>query len=154
MVEETNTLKSHADEIEKYNEFDASKMKEKYNDLAANYDQTLVDVVGYVDPVKMADAISTHLNLPKDAKIIDLGCGTGLTGMELKKVGFTDITGTDASDGMLVEAEKKQAYNKLVELYCCRDQIPEDLKGKFDVACSTGLMAHDHVDGTIISEKI
>ena len=72
----------------------------------------------------------------------------------MKKRGYEQVTGIDASDGMLKEAEKKQAYSKLLEFYCCRDGLPEEITGKFDLACSSGLMAHDHVDGRVLDEKI
>lgn len=55
---------------------------------------------------------------------------------------------------MLKEAEKKEAYNKLIEFYCCRDGLPEEITAKYDVATSSGLMAHDHVDGRVLDEKI
>ena len=92
------------DELLKYNEFQSDKIKEKYDDLAEKYDETLVDVVGYPDPEQVAQTISEYLKLPKDIKVIDLGCGTGLVGQELKKLGYCNVCGTDASPGMLAKA--------------------------------------------------
>ena len=40
-------------------------------------------------------------DLPRDSKIIDFGCGTGLAGEQLAVVGFTTIDGNDGSEEML-----------------------------------------------------
>ena len=45
-------------------------------------------------------------SLPKNGKILDLGCGTGIPiGKKLQSVGFT-ITGVDVSDEMIKEFQK------------------------------------------------
>lgn len=41
----------------------------------------------------------TPLNLPKDAKILDLGCGPGYFLNEMKALGYTDLTGVTLSPG-------------------------------------------------------
>ena len=46
--------------------------------------------------------------------IMDLGCGTGLLGMEINQ--FCDyLEGIDLSEKMLAEAKKKNIYNKLIK---------------------------------------
>lgn len=51
----------------------------------------------YVDP----------LNIPKDAKILDLGCGPGYFLDEMKQRGYTDVTGVTLSPGDIQLCESK-----------------------------------------------
>lgn len=51
----------------------------------------------YIDPI----------NLPKDAKILDLGCGPGYFLDEMKKREFTDVTGVTLSPGDVALCESK-----------------------------------------------
>jgi len=53
-------------------------------------------VKDYVDP----------LNLPKNAKILDLGCGPGYFLDEMKERGYTDLTGVTLSPGDIEICEK------------------------------------------------
>jgi len=54
-------------------------------------------VTTYIDP----------LNLPKNTKILDLGCGPGYFLDEMKDRGYTDITGVTLSPGDVEICEKK-----------------------------------------------
>lgn len=54
-------------------------------------------VATYIDP----------LNLPKNAKILDLGCGPGYFLDEMKKRGYTDTTGVTLSPGDIKICEDK-----------------------------------------------
>ena len=48
---------------------------------------------------------------PLGAKILDAGAGTGLVGLELQRLGYTDICAMDISPGMLAQARAKGCYN-------------------------------------------
>ena len=54
-------------------------------------------VTDYIDP----------LNLPKNAKILDLGCGPGYFLDEMKTRGYTDLTGVTLSPGDVKTCEDK-----------------------------------------------
>lgn len=58
---------------------------------------TTQTVKEYIDP----------LNLPLDSKIIDVGCGPGYFLDEMKKRGYTDVTGITLSHGDIDECKKK-----------------------------------------------
>lgn len=47
------------------------------------------------------------LNLPKDAKILDMGCGPGYFLDEMKKLGYTDLTGVTLSHGDIAMCQSK-----------------------------------------------
>jgi predicted TPR repeat methyltransferase len=48
-----------------------------------------------------------------DARILDLGCGTGLVGEELKKHGYKNIHGVDLTPELLESAKAKGIYGLL-----------------------------------------
>jgi SAM-dependent methyltransferase len=60
-------------------------------------DLTAQVVKGYIDP----------LNLPKDAHIMDLGCGPGYFLDEMKERGYTNVTGVTLSPGDIKICESK-----------------------------------------------
>lgn len=65
-----------------------------------------------------------ELNLPMDAKIIDVGCATGHTLSRLHDRGFTDLYGVDNSEAMIRQAPKD------IATYTVGDRFPE---GHFDM---------------------
>jgi len=48
----------------------------------------------------------------KSLRIIDVGCGTGLVGVELEKGGFSNFDGIDISQEM-IDIAKQRGYSKL-----------------------------------------
>ena len=42
--------------------------------------------------------LTEEMDLPKDSKILDVGCGTGLMGKMLSTDGYNQIVGVDASE--------------------------------------------------------
>jgi len=45
--------------------------------------------------------------------VLDVGCGTGVSGLFLRDVGFADIHGSDFLPEMLALAKEKDIYNTL-----------------------------------------
>lgn len=82
-----------------------------YADWAANYDKD-VGEWGYATPVRVAVALR-QVGARPDKPILDFGCGTGLSGMALKTVGFDVIDGTDISPEMLEKAEERACYRQV-----------------------------------------
>ena len=68
------------------------------------YDDIMLGM-GHPDPKHCAD-FSKEI-YPEGGIVLDMGCGTGLVGEELVRVGFNpkDVWGIDASQGMLDVAE-------------------------------------------------
>ena len=54
-----------------------------------------------------------ELGYTEDAQIVDLGCGTGLVGEELKKRGYKNIDGVEPIPEMLEQARAKGGYGSL-----------------------------------------
>ncbi len=81
-----------------------------YNNWAPDYDVNLADW-SYTAPEGVAAILGTRL--PKESKILDAGCGTGLSGKALQAAGFTVIDGIDISEQSLEKAGMTGAYRTL-----------------------------------------
>ena len=69
----------------------------------------------YSTPKRCAKALRKYLK-NTNSYILDIGCGTGLSGQEILNVGFNNVDGSDFSEKMLYEAKKKNIYKKLFNL--------------------------------------
>ena len=83
-----------------------------FDKFAINFEESLVEKLEYRIPKKIAEII-----IPKNqdislGSILDLGCGTGLIGNELKD-NCSKIDGIDLSKSMLQKAKTKNIYNNL-----------------------------------------
>ena len=82
-----------------------------YADWAERYDADVAEW-GYATPARIALALrQCGANVEKP--VLDFGCGTGLSGMALKSVGFDVIDGTDISPEMLAQAEARNVYRQV-----------------------------------------
>ena len=92
---------------------------------------------------------------PKDQlKILDAGAGTGLTGIELYKLGYTNIEALDISQEMLNVAEKKGVYKRFVCTPLTEQRIAEFETGEFDALISAGVLVKAHVRPAAFVEMI
>ena len=83
-----------------------------YDEWADSYDDE-VEENGYVSPARTASALTQFL--PLEASILDIGCGTGLSGVALNNSGFLNIHGSEINLSMLVNAKKKNVYKSLIQ---------------------------------------
>ena len=81
-----------------------------YSAWAASYDDELIGQ-GYRTPERCAVALATFV--ANDAPILDIGCGTGLSGKALAAVGFTNLTGNDVNQEMLALARHAGVYREV-----------------------------------------
>ena len=94
-----------------YSASDNNELAKRYDQWASTYDQDLeqdFDWIGHLCAVKVFIKFVTP-----DSTVIDVGCGTGLAGSELKVQGFTHIDGFDMSQGMLQQARLLDIYGDL-----------------------------------------
>lgn len=100
-----------------------------FDDYADRFDKALVERLDYTVPGKLASLVVEH-HQGRFATTVDLGCGTGLFGAEIRE--RTDrLEGFDLSVNMLARAGDKQLY---------------DLLGKADLSLdgpASGLFADD-----------
>jgi len=138
-------------EIKKfYDEAYSQRAKEDvvklYDNWAKTYDLEL-DSYHYVAPQIGAELFASHLKkngiLLADAKILDVGCGTGLVGHFLHEMGFVHVDGLDLSTEMLAQAKKRGIYAQLHQVdMTLPGQIPDE---SYDAVISVGMFTHNHV---------
>ena len=83
--------------------------RDLYRDWAGRYDQQLEQELQYVAPAAIAQMLSLA-EPDHTVRVLDVGCGTGLVGVSLRKLGFVHLDGLDFSSQMLDEARRKGVY--------------------------------------------
>jgi 2-polyprenyl-3-methyl-5-hydroxy-6-metoxy-1,4-benzoquinol methylase len=83
-----------------------------YSRIAAQYDQCVVENVCYDAHLRVPKRVLELYGKPQ-AKVLDLGCGTGLSSVVFFDAGF-EVTGLDYSPGM-IEVASQRPYK---ELFC------------------------------------
>ena len=83
-----------------------------YDEWAGDYNRDLINEYGYIAPSITVNKFNI-LHPNKNIKIIDVGCGTGLVGKELSKLGYLNVDGYDISPEMLKIAKKLGVYKEL-----------------------------------------
>lgn len=118
-------------------------VKNLFDNYAFQFDAHLQDILSYKTPQLLREQLTPYLE-NKKYKLLDLGCGTGLSGMC-----FTDIAekliGIDISANMLSQAKEKACYDVLIE----KDIISalNDLKAYFDlILCVDTLVYFGNLD--------
>jgi len=85
-----------------------------YDDWAASYEAEIAEN-GYATPRRCAEALAQAV-ADHGAPVLDVGCGTGLSGLALKAAGFQVIDGSDLSEGMLAQARARgDVYRDLTQ---------------------------------------
>ncbi len=84
----------------------------QYREQAAGYD-AMMKKWQFLTPEQGVQILTRFVS--KDAKILEAGCGTGLSGAAQYEAGFGNLNGIDISPEMLAVARTKGAYKSLVE---------------------------------------
>jgi predicted TPR repeat methyltransferase len=117
---------------------DSTEVMRQYDEMAPSYDETLLNDWGYRAPAMAAELLAQHVGL--ESTILDVGCGTGLTGSELRRVGFEALHGTDISMPSLERAARKGAYRSLVQANLL-EPLPF-VDHMFDAAICVGVLSY------------
>ena len=125
-----------------------SQLEERYDEWAKDYDEDLEDDFGYVIPRVAAETFGRFV--PKDARVLDAGAGTGLVGVELNRLGYANIEAMDLSRGMLDEARGKGVYSGFHQMVMGE---PLDLDtGSYDAAIGVGVLTLGHAPASSLDE--
>lgn len=89
----------------------AAYVETLFDRFAERFDGKLVDDLGYRAPGQMVELVMLHR--PDFSAVLDLGCGTGLGGEALVRLG-APIVGVDLSGAMLEKARARGQYRELV----------------------------------------
>lgn len=119
------------------------KIKAHYDAWAAHYNDELVDQQQYVMPLRAAAAIAAHCS-DHAAHVLDVGCGTGLSGKALSDHGFKNLDGCDLSPGMLEHAQTLEIYNRLFEADLTKPPL-DAADASYDVITVVGAFSFGHI---------
>jgi predicted TPR repeat methyltransferase len=96
-----------------------------FDDYADRFESALVDKLDYNVPQKLAALVASTGRRYEHA--VDLGCGTGLLGPEIR-ANVDRLEGFDLSQNMLVKAAEKRVYDSLAQADL---SLAPDLSGLF-----------------------
>ena len=88
------------------------------------------------------DNLTHYLNLPEDAKILDLACGKGRHSMYLNTLGF-DVTGADLSENSIAEASAAANEKLHFKVHDMRLPFEEKFDAVFNLFTSFGYFEND-----------
>lgn len=120
-----------------------------YSDWAEDYDDQMEQQLGYVAPRLMAERVAAWMP-ERSAAVLDVGCGTGLTGQYLFGLGFETIDGIDFNPNMIAKARERGIYRRLVEADITRPLEIED--AAYDAIMSSGTFTIGHVGSEPLDE--
>lgn len=126
-----------------------------YADWASTYESDFVASNGYVGYLRVVEQLAQRLP-DFDAKIIDVGCGTGVCGDALSRLGFSTIDGIDISAAMLAEAARKvrdnggPVYRQLLQADLTQTIAIDD--GTYDGLVCAGTFTHGHLGPESLNE--
>ncbi|WP_162724275.1 methyltransferase [Agrobacterium tumefaciens] len=83
-----------------------------FDDYADRFETSLVEKLDYSVPQKLAELIGKAAGGGVFDTIVDIGCGTGLLGVEIRLLAKR-LEGFDISQNMLAKAEEKGLYDRL-----------------------------------------
>lgn len=104
---------------------DAAYIADMFDDYADTFDEKLIHWLDYQAPQQVATAALAALG--EDQKVrraIDLGCGTGLLGPEIRSL-TERLDGVDLSSRMIEKAKARGCYDELIV-----GEIVETLEGR------------------------
>ncbi len=121
-----------------------------YDDWAERYEADLKSI-GYAAADRCAAALAAA-DPGLTSPVVDLGCGTGLSGEALRAAGFAEIDGYDFSEGMLALARTKKCYRQIISTDLSQPNAVPD-KG-YRHAAMVGVLHHTHAPPEAISSAL
>lgn len=110
-----------------------------FDQHAEAFEDILVEQLGYAVPMMVRQRLQT-LNLGPFKRLLDLGCGTGLTGEALRDMA-DDITGIDISENMVEIAHEKDLYETLYVAEA-EDFLEDNDDEPFDIITATDVLPY------------
>jgi predicted TPR repeat methyltransferase len=110
-----------------------------FDQHAESFEDILVAQLGYAVPVMVRQRLQ-ELKLGPFKRMLDLGCGTGLTGGTLRDMA-DDITGIDISENMVEIAHEKDLYETLYVAEV-EDFLEDNDDEPFDLVTATDVLPY------------
>ena len=126
------------------------QIEERYDRWANEYDEDLEDDFGYVMPRMAAEIFERFV--AKDARVLDAGAGTGLVGVELNRLGYSNLEAMDISRGMLDVAGAKNVYGALHQKVM-GEPLGFETDG-YDATIGVGVLTLGHAPASSLDELV
>lgn len=110
-----------------------------FDQHAQAFESILVDQLEYCVPLMVRERIQA-LALGPFKKLLDLGCGTGLTGGALRDI-CGEMVGLDLSENMVEIAHEKDLYETLYVAEAA-DFLEDNEDGPFDIVTATDVLPY------------
>ena len=121
-----------------------------YKEWATAYDHDNDNLLGTVSQPLSVQIFQEYIK-DKSLRIIDVGCGTGLVGVELEKGGFSNFDGIDISQEM-IDIAKQRGYAQLF-IGSLNVSLPCE-NNEYDAAFCVGVFTHGHVGSNRLDELV
>ncbi|MGB0559179.1 MAG: tetratricopeptide repeat protein [Pseudohongiellaceae bacterium] len=122
-----------------------SYVENLFDTYSADFDPSLEGKLGYKTPKAIAEILMKHSEFDSVGSVLDLGCGTGLFGVEISQT-CEHLKGIDLSGKMLNEARKKGIYNELIKSDILTYLSNEELRFDYFVAADVFIYIGDLSD--------
>lgn len=133
-----------------YSSRDETELGQRYDQWAQTYENDLHGGFGWHGPPEAVKAAVRYV--PRSARILDAGAGTGLVGQLLSQHGYRNLVAMDLSIGMLDEARKKGVYTEHHQMVMGDAlDFPTD---SFDAALSVGVLTVGHAPARSLHELV
>lgn len=144
MADEKSTERSGLNELSANP--DSQEIKGYYDTWAKDYDQNITDW-NYQAPQVAAGLLKQAVAV--ESKVLDAGCGTGLTGTALKNAGYQHVIGMDISQDALDLAQKTGAYKELKQVNMQELPLPYETDEFAGLQCAGVLTYIPDTDGIL-----
>ena len=111
-----------------------------FDQHAEAFEDILVEQLGYCVPLLIRQKLQ-DLGLGPFETMLDLGCGTGLTGGALRDMVSGEMVGLDLSENMVEIAHEKDLYETLYVAECV-DYLDENEDGPFDLVTAADVLPY------------
>ncbi len=128
----------------------AADLVNTYANWSSTYDDEAMRL-GYCLPFVITAWVARYAE-SLESKILDAGCGTGLTGQYLAELGYGDLHGLDFSPEMLERAGRRGVYRSLT-----RGELGKALDWQdatFDLILSAGVFTQGHAPASSFDELL
>jgi predicted TPR repeat methyltransferase len=118
---------------------DPGYVRQLFNQFAADYDARMRGRLGYAAPSILRDLAGLLIDPARRFDILDLGCGTGLSGIAFKPIARR-LVGVDLAPRMLEKARALGIYDALVEGDV--ESLPREVDGPFDIVIAADVIVY------------
>ncbi len=137
--------------VHAYDLEDAESTRAFYDDWARSYDEEIRDN-GYATPRRCAEALASVAR-DKTLPLLDLGCGTGLSGEAFREAGFTIIDGTDFSNEMLARAAARKDVYRHLAVGDLNNPLPGE-PGDHVYIAAVGVFSPSHAPPSLMKDVV